>query len=194
MIDSFVDIVDANEKERVIQEHLFTHLWLLNPSWERASTNKRIEERVTTEFDAIDAGLTDDEKAGRMDIRYRTAAGKNIIIELKRYSVEVKTGDLVSQLAKYRSALQKCLREQFHDHPQAIECIAVLGHFPDDLLPEEVERTLAGINARVVTYDSLIAHAHESYTDYLEMHAEVSRLADLIARLEASASPDADDA
>jgi hypothetical protein len=188
VIDSFVDIVDANEKERMIQEHLFTHLWLLNPSWERASTNQRIEERVTTEFDAIDARLNDEEKAGRIDIRYRTAAGKNIIIELKRYSVKLKTGDLVSQLSKYRSALQKCLREQFPDHPQAIECIAVLGYFPDDLLPEEVERTLAGINARVVTYDSLIAHAHESYTDYLEKHAEVSRLADLIARLEASAT------
>ncbi len=189
VIQSFVDIVDANEKEKVIQQHLFDHLWLLNPSWERASTNQRVEQSVTKEFAEIEAGLTDEEKAGRIDIRYRTAAGKHLIIELKRYSVKVKTGELVTQISKYRTALRKCLREQFPDQPQAIECIAVLGHFPDDMDPEDVERTLNGINARVVTYDSLIVNALESYKDYLDSHAEVSALADLIERLEES-NPD----
>lgn len=192
VIRAFVDIVDANEKEKVIQQHLFEHLWLLNPSWERASTNQRIEQVVTKEFDQITAKLTDDEEAGRVDIRYRTAAGKNIIIELKRYSVSVSTGDLVKQISKYRSALQKCLQEQFPDQPQAIECIAVLGRLPDDILPEEVERTLAGINTRVVTYDSLIGGALESYKDYLDSYTEVSRLANLIERLEASAGGQSD--
>ena len=49
-----------------------------------------------------------------------------------------------------------------------------------------MEKTLAGINARVVTYDSLIASALDSYKDYLEKNTEVSRLHDLIRRLEES--------
>ena len=62
-------------------------------------------------------------QAGRIDIRYRTAAGKHIIIELKRYSVVVNTAELVSQLASI------CLRAESAcagppDQPQAIECIA----------------------------------------------------------------------
>ena len=186
VIQSFVDIVDADGKEKVIQRHLFDHLWLLDASWERASTNQRVEQSVTKEFAAIDAKLTDDERAGRIDIRYRTAAGKHIIIELKRYGVNVNTGDLVNQIAKYRTALQTCLQEQFPGQPTAIECIAVLGKPPDNLPPEEVERTLSGSNTRVVTYDNLIANALESYRDYLESNAEVSRLSKLIERLEAS--------
>jgi hypothetical protein len=185
VISSFMDIIDADEKEKVIQQHLFDHLWLLDTSWERASTNQRVEQSVTKEFEAINAKLSPAERAGRVDIRYRTAAGKHIIIELKRYSVSVSAGDLVDQIAKYRSALQKCLREHFPGQPTAIECIAVLGKPPANLSPEEVERTLAGSNTRVVTYDDLIANALESYRDYLDAHAEVSKLADLIARLEA---------
>lgn len=102
--------------------------------------------------------------------------------------MKVKTGDLVTQLGKYRSALEKCLQQRFADQPQAIECIAVLGQRPDDLPPENVDKTLAGLNARVITYDELIQHAHESYGDYLKKHVEVSRLSDLISRLEQSAT------
>jgi hypothetical protein len=190
VISSLAGLVDADAKEKYVQQHLFDHLWLLDTSWERASTNQRIEQGVMEEFAKLDAKLTAEEKAGRIDIRYRTAAGKNIIIELKRYSVVAKTGDLVTQIGKYRSALEKCLRERFREQSQAIECIAVLGSIPNDLTREQVDNTLAGINARVVTYDDLITNALQSYQEYLERHEEVSRLADLIARLETSASED----
>lgn len=49
-----------------------------------------MEESVTQEFKKVDAGLSDEEKRARIDIRYRTAAGKHIIIEPKRYKVTVK--------------------------------------------------------------------------------------------------------
>jgi hypothetical protein len=183
VIKHFVNIVEG-EKERVIQRHLFDHLWLLHPSWERASTNARIEEKVTTEFGKVSAKLTPEEQAGRIDIRYRTAAGKNIIIELKKYDVTVKTTELVEQLNKYRQALKKCLRQQFPDEPQAIECIAVLGSRPTDMDPEEVDQSLTAIGARIVTYDTLISSALDSYQDYLEAHRDVRRVADVIRRLE----------
>src|ERR1700737_1799711 len=50
------------ERERVLQQHIFDHLWLLDPSWERASSNFRIEQAVTTEFNDIDAHLNTEEK------------------------------------------------------------------------------------------------------------------------------------
>jgi len=98
-------------RETLIRDFIFDHLWLLDPSWERASTDKRMEESVTKEWKKLDAGLTTEEKKGRVDIRYRTAAGKQIIIELKKYDRKVKTEDLSTQIRKYKSALEKCLKK-----------------------------------------------------------------------------------
>jgi hypothetical protein len=69
-----------------------------------------------------------------------------------------------------------------------VEGIAVIGTFPDDLPQDEVIDTLRAINARIITYDTLIAGALESYREYLDKHQEVSRLEDLLDRLEHSAS------
>ncbi len=75
--------------EKVLQRHIFNHLWLLHPSWERATSNSRIEEAVTKEFGRINARLSEEEKKGRIDIRYQTAAGKHVIVELKKYDRSV---------------------------------------------------------------------------------------------------------
>jgi hypothetical protein len=62
VIKQFENLVDKNEKEKVLQKYLFTHLWLLDPSWERANGTERMETNVQKEWDDIDAGLSDDEK------------------------------------------------------------------------------------------------------------------------------------
>ena len=108
VLKTFENIVPT-AKEKLIQTHVFDHLWLLDPSWERASTDARMEQAVTTEWKRLDASLTPEEKAARIDIRYRTAAGKNIIIELKKYQRTVKLTELLDQIEKYRRALEKCL-------------------------------------------------------------------------------------
>ncbi|HAI6717187.1 TPA: ATP-binding protein, partial [Escherichia coli] len=84
VIQSFKGLVDNDEKEKVLQRYLFEHLWLLDPSWERIDGSPIMESRVNQEWDKIDAGLSEEEKKGRMDIKYRSSAGKHIIIELKR--------------------------------------------------------------------------------------------------------------
>jgi hypothetical protein len=187
VIKSFKGLVDEDEREKVLQQHLFEHIWLIDPSWERAATNVLIEERVTKEFDKITNKLSDDEKKARWDIKYRTAAGKHVIIEMKKYTVTVTTGQLLDQLGKYRNALVKCLEENFPEEPRGIECIAVLGKPPHNVSPDEVDQALRSINARVKTYDDLINGALKSYGEYLEKHAQVGKLADLIERLEKSA-------
>ena len=73
-ISRFADLVDDNAKEKVIQEFIFDHLWVIDPSWDRAIGSERMEERVHKEFGKIDAKLNKTEKRGRPDIKYRTTA------------------------------------------------------------------------------------------------------------------------
>ncbi len=170
--------------ESILQTHLFKHPWLLHPSWERAASAPRMEETVRTEFAKIDARLTEEEKRGRIDLRFQTVPGKHVIVELKRYARRVSANDLLAQLRKYRDALQKCLKEKYPSEPQAIECIAVLGSAPtpvDD--PETNKRVLDAIGARYVTYDELVMQAEASYREYLHEKAQASDLEALLAEL-----------
>ncbi len=176
MVDS-----DPTSQERVLKEHIFDHLWLLHPSWERASTDQRIEQAVTKEFDAVTAKLSQEERDGRIDIRYRTAAGKHVIVELKKYDVAVNIHDLTKQIAKYRSALEKCLRTKFPGEPKVIETICVLGSSPH---PKDDEaRNIDALRvqgARFVTYDTLIAESLDSYSEYLQKEQEISEILEII--------------
>ena len=171
-------------KEKVIQKHIFSHLWLLHPSWERASTDERMEEAVTKEWKKLDAKLTKEEKSGRFDIRYRTAAGKHIVIELKRYERKVEVTDLVKQVRKYQSALRKCLDKVHPGREHAIETICILGHRPE---PSDEDRRnremLRTVDARYITYDQLIQETRDSYRDYLDNHKQISRIQKLIESL-----------
>jgi hypothetical protein len=187
MLQKFEELLDADAKERLIQQHIFEHLWLLHPSWERATTNQRIEQSVTREFMKIDAGLSDEEKAGRIDIRYKTAAGKHIVIELKKYRRKVTIYALLEQLTKYRNALLKCLTTQFPDASHVVELICILGSPPDPQGQEdEHEKMLAAINARYITYDSLVSQTYESYKDYLEGAREMSAIIKIVDQLDSA--------
>ena len=85
VIKQFEKIVDDEDAlEKVIQLHLFNHLWLLDPSWERVEGSQYMEKQVKNALDIEFEGLSEDEKNGRLDIGYRKAAGKHIVIELKR--------------------------------------------------------------------------------------------------------------
>ena len=179
------ELVDADAKERVIQELLFDHLWLLHPAWERASVDARMERRVEAVFEEVTESLTDEERAARIDIALRTAANKHIIIELKRYSARPQIMDLLKQLAKYKQAFEKCVAEHFADEHRPIEIIAILGTRPagppDD--PQTQDRLLQEMGARWVSYDMLIAEALDSYKDYLEADERISRITELLDRL-----------
>ena len=63
--------------EATIRDYIFEHLWLLHPSWDRATSNAHMEETVSTEFGKV--RLTEEERRARIDIRYRTTAGKHVI-------------------------------------------------------------------------------------------------------------------
>ena len=179
VIEAFKDIVDDNQKEKALQKYIFDHLWLLHPSWERATSGeKRIEERLTKEFDTITSKLTLEEKQARLDIRYRTAAGKHVIIELKRADRTVKVTPLYEQLKKYKMALEKCLNE-FNRASEPIEVICILGKPIKEDYDSERD-ILLKINARIIYYNQLIDESIKSYKDYNDRQPELKRIKELI--------------
>ncbi|MBC1186224.1 hypothetical protein HII27_10910 [Kluyvera sp. SCKS090646] len=186
VIQSFKGLVDNDEKEKVLQRYLFEHLWLLDPSWERIDGSPLMESRVNQEWDKIDAGLTDDERKGRMDIKYRSSAGKHIIIELKRASVLTSVATLVAQGNKYRQAVIKCAKTVDPSSTPSIDVIFVLGREPSDYSfdPSYTNLQLQSVNGRVVYYDGLINSAQNSYREYTEKQATVARIAEIVKKLD----------
>jgi hypothetical protein len=166
--------------ERVVHEHIYKHLWLLDPSWERASTDKGMEVIIGKEFAKITAKLSKEEKASRLDIQYQTAAGKHIVIELKKYDRKVKALELAVQLDKYRGALKKVLNAMFPNEPPLIEFICLVGSTPTGSDAKMVEDTLAAVSGRYITYDTLLKQTRDSYADYLTAQQKVDRIQRLV--------------
>ncbi len=182
VIDSFAGLVDDNAKEKVLQDYVFDHLWLLHPSWERAAQGTgRKEEQIKKAFKDVTDELTKDEERGRPDVRYRTAAGKHIIIEFKRASVSTTVVDLYKQIIKYKTALEKCL--EITGEKANIEVICILGQPVKSNDPDEEDRFLKGIGARIIYYDQLIEESQESYRDYIDKQPELQRIKKLVDNL-----------
>lgn len=180
--------VEENALEKIIQEHIFKHLWLLDPSWERATATAYMEQQVRSEFEQIDAGLTDEERQGRVDIKYTTASGKHIIIELKRADRTLRTVDIIEQLTKYRSALRKLL-EAVGKGSDQVEFIVVVGRELSDWNNPNgkmiSEGQLAVMGARVVHYKQLIDDAYQNYQQFLEKNEEAGKVNQLLLAIDA---------
>lgn len=179
VITRFTELVDENAKEKVLQGFLFDHLWLIDPSWERATGSERMEQRVHKEFDKIDAKLNKTEKKGRLDIKYRTTAGKHVIIELKRYRVVPSAFDLAKQGTKYRNATIKLLREVKREN-EPVEIVFVLGKGTSEEDPDEASKAVAAVNGRIITYEQLIQGAIRSYSEYVHERKKIDAIEALL--------------
>lgn len=184
IIRKLKESTDTNAREKVLQEHLFDNLWLLNSSWERATSGTEyMEQNIHKAFQTITEKLTEEEKKARFDIRYRTSSNKHVIIELKRYKAgySIDTFTLGAQINKYITALRKCL-ENAGQHNPHIEAICVIGpNALDDI--EDTNKHLKVQNGIAVTYDTLIENAFTSYSTYLENNSKVGKLREIINKL-----------
>jgi hypothetical protein len=176
VIRELQDKIEKNELEKVLQKLIFDNLWLLNPMWERATkATEYMEKNVQNAFQKIVESLTEDEKKGRIDIGYRTAAGKHIIIELKRYkpSYKITPFILAAQVDKYKKALEKVLSSGQDVSVPHIEVICILGEYDKQYERKEFDAHLAPYNGRIYPYDQLINESLESYGEYLEREKNV---------------------
>ena len=169
-IREFQGIVDDDAKEAALQKYLFDHLWLLDAAWERATNSEIMESRLIAEG-VITEDLTEKEKLGRVDIAYRTNAGKHIIVELKRAGRRMKLLELQEQGQTYVDKLRKIVLAQGENAPN-IEVVFVLGKPVDDERdnPDRVKASMAAVSpgSRIVHYDSLILGAQTSYSEYVK--------------------------
>ena len=179
-IKSFAGLVDAKKKEAVLQKYLFNHLWLLDPMWDRATDSARIEQTLKKEYQEFADDLTEKERKGRLDIRYKTNAGAHIIVELKKSDRRMTVAELVEQGEKYKSALTKCLAKMGELNPN-IQLVFVLGlpvvqEGTTALGAAYVRKMLSPLDARVVYYDEMIESANKAYSEYLEQSKKMDRL------------------
>ncbi|MEM9439085.1 MAG: ATP-binding protein [Pseudomonadota bacterium] len=179
VVKKLQEMMVADVKEKVIQEHVFDHLWLIDPSWERAKGTEHLETKIGTFLDADTKALSDEERKGRIDIAYRTASGSHVIIELKRASVATPVDRLAAQVRKYREGVRKILDQSDHKN-WPIEIVVLVGKPPPEWAntrgQEDVIAALDAVDARLVFYDQLVDNAQKSYADYLEAHKKVDRL------------------
>ena len=185
VIEKFSDLRDQNAKEKIIQKHLFDHLWLLDPSWERVSASEAMETSIKKALGGVFEGLTDEERRARLDIQYRTIGNKHVIIELKRPEASTSITELFVQLNEYKDATSKILERVGKEEP--VEIICVLGRPPKDWenskRREKIQNVLDAIGARIVFYDQLIESARNAYGDYVEKNKDITRLATLLNRI-----------
>lgn len=184
-IRDFQGLVDADVIEKVLQEYLFDHLWLLDSSWERATGSELIESRLR-EVGVITDDLTEKEKLGRVDIAYRTNAGKHIIVELKRAGRLLKLLELQEQGQTYVDKLGKILLAQGHSSPD-IEVVFVLGRPIQEQNdnPDRLKNSMAAVSpgSRITYYDTLIQGAQEAYSEYLKASEKLDRLEGIVERI-----------
>ena len=176
---------DAYEKE--LQKHIYDHLWLLDPSWERVMGTEAIERRLGTFLNEDTRALSDEEKYARIDIGYRTTAGRHVIIEMKRRSVATPFAQLLGQIQKYQSGALKLLRESDSNGWQ-LEIICLVGKPPPEWYevdgPKKVQDVLKVYGARMILYDQLLNNTQRAYMDYIESNKDIDKLAKIFQAID----------
>ena len=171
---------DENARERVLQDYIFDHLWLLDPAWERATQFANMEEDVQTVID-------DKLKKGRIDIyvKYRRVMAGHVIVELKRPEARKSKTDLEGQVQKYMDAVRQNLIGRNANEP--LEAVCIVGKLPhgwDDLeTRNKQEKSLKELSMRVITYDELIDNAYSAYSKFIEQRENVDTLTTLIEKV-----------
>ena len=185
VIRNFQKIVDEDSKERVLQEYLFDHLWLLDPTWERATSSLVMESRLTSEGVFVE-DLNQRERLSRVDIAYRTSVGKHIIVELKRVGCKMQLLDLVKQGQTYVDKLKKILLEQGDTSPN-IEVIFVLGKAVSEEAsgPDRLKASMLSISpgSRIVHYQTLIENAQKAYSEYIDKSQSFDKIEKIVDRI-----------
>lgn len=187
VIKKMQDVVSDGSLEKVIQDHLSKNLWLLDPSWDRGTEAPIVEQAFKTQFDTINAGLSQEELDARLDIRYKKASNKHLIIELKKGDRVVKSQEITSQVYKYFSATKKIMATL--EQPEPFEIIVLLGNHLDGKNYDEdvyqaTKEALKAYNCRIMYYDELLRNAQNLYSDFLEQNKNLSTLSDIINELE----------
>ena len=184
VIQKLQEQVEDNAKERIWQEYVFDHLFLLDPAWDRATGVVEMEKRVLSAFER--------NKQLRMDIqytKYRRVAAAHVIVELKRAGRRLDKTDIEKQIRGYMDALKKELQKSPKEAALPIEAVCIVGELPKGWENEETRRrdeeSLRPFAIRVVTYNELIDNARLAYSEFIAAAESKSELRGLIEEIRA---------
>ena len=186
IISKFQEMTDEDVVEKIVQECLYDHLWLLDPSWDRATESPLIEQSVKKEFEGLDIKFNPEKNMGRFDLKYKKSSGKHIIIELKRSGRILDEHELTAQVLNYRDALENIVAKTDKNEPVEVICIVgkPLRQWTNSEKEEESRKSMATRNIRVIYYQELIENSYKSYKEFLEKSQEAGRLYRLIKNIE----------
>lgn len=198
LIRGYQKLVDNNALEKTLQHELFKHLWLLDPSWDRATGVSEMEVAVTS-FLKTDKGLcTKEIEDARMDIVYREFGGTHVVIEMKRPNVPARVYRLLEQVDKYHSGLKAHLAQKYQRPNPFIQVIILVDEEPDTWVDEDRKakdlRQLDTADARILTYNGMLQKARSTYQQFLDHDAEVARLSGLLSRIQSEISAESQQA
>lgn len=170
--------VDRNALERVLQEYLFNHLWLLDPGWERPLEYRSMEERLHHAASG---------RVVRTDIQYRRVDAGHVVLELKRGNRRLAKTTIEAQLRKYIDAVKDQLSKVPDQRDLPVHGVCVVGKLPmgwEDLhVRAQDEQALAVYRISVVTYDEVTSRAESAYKKFLRATGELQELSTLIENI-----------
>jgi hypothetical protein len=181
VIKKFKDITnDPFALEKVAQQYLFEHLWLLDPSWDRVSGRAEMELTLTRFIKKRDPDST----GARLDITYRASSGRHIVVELKKPSLtNLDFVTLYQQVRKYKSAVEEYYKDQLPGTPQPpIDIYLLIAKTPNGF-SESDRRSLAEQNGQIITYQQLITDAINAYQTYLDAMKNTGDLETILNKL-----------
>ncbi len=181
IVEKFASIAtNPTTLEKVAQQYLFKHLWLLDPSWDRVSGRAQMELTLTQYIKQV----VPDSTGARLDISYRAGSGKHIVVELKKPSITNLPFDkIISQVNKYRKAVEKYYKDNEPSKPVPIMDIYMLLAKVPDGFDDEDRKALQSVSGKIITYGQLITDAKNAYQEYLDAKDKVSSLELLLKQL-----------
>lgn len=136
------------------------------------------------EWMRVDYLEEEDEAAGRVDLKTVRAAGKHILIDLKRPDYEPTRDELQSQAEQYRESLETMLRKQ-GQAGSSTEVVIVVGQLPENDDGRRPRRSMDLEDARVLQYENMLEKTREMYESYIDNRTGAGRVSRLIDEIEA---------
>ncbi len=172
---------DNQVKERVVQDHIYNNLWLIDPTFYHVEGSTEMEKTIT---EHLKQACPDNDEGARYDIGYRSIAGRYIVVELKKPGLSVNFEKLRDQGRKYYIALNQYFNDNpgscpIHGQTPHIEVVFLVGKSPVSNVKhvrELQEHELSGINAQIKTYTDLINQAERTYEDQIAVLAKVDKI------------------
>jgi len=166
--------------EKVAQQYLFKHLWLLDPTWDRVTSQAELEKTLTTYLKKVQPDST----GARLDISYRASSGRHIIVELKKPTkTSLNYSDLYTQVYKYKDAIEAYYKQTQPGKPvPALDIYVLVAQTPSGF-DDSKRQSLAAVNGRFITYSQLINDAKSAYQQYLDVTNVTGPLETILKKL-----------